>query len=167
MLPVETKLLRQNDRTVEAILLLEIELNESRELIALLEYSAAFFKAGNRQRGRELIYPELRSLPSSPGKIEAEADRAASAMLRIRLMPFNGISPLIMIPAVKDDLQMVMLCNDEQISQCLGGCGLLQFLLALTYHEEPSLCVQICRILSQLSFQNNEIGVIAMNSSNM
>ena len=36
-------------------------------------------------------------------------------MLRIRLMPFNGISPLIMIPAVKDDLQMVMLCNDEQI----------------------------------------------------
>ena len=60
-----------------------------------------------------------------------------------------------------------LFCNDEQISQCLGGCGLLQFLLALTYHEEPSLCVQICRILSQLSFQNNEIGVIAMNSSNV
>lgn len=52
-----------------------------------------------------------------------------------------------------------LFCGDEQLAQLLGSCGLLQFLRALTYHEEPSLCVQICRILSKLSFQNSQMGV--------
>ena len=52
-----------------------------------------------------------------------------------------------------------LFCGEEQLAQLLGSCGLLQYLGALTYHEEPSLCVQICRILSSLSVQDSEMGV--------
>ena len=52
-----------------------------------------------------------------------------------------------------------LFCNDEQIADCMISTGLLQYLKTLTYHKENSLCVQICRILSELTFQNNYIGV--------
>ena len=52
-----------------------------------------------------------------------------------------------------------LFCNDEQIADEMITTGLLQFLHSLTYHKEDSLCVQICRILSELSFQQNHVGV--------
>ena len=36
--------------------------------------------------------------------------------------------------------------------------GILQYLKALTYHTEDSLCVQSCRILSELTSQKNSLG---------
>ena len=40
----------------------------------------------------------------------------------------------------------------------LTNRGLLPYMQSLTYHEEDSLCVQICRILSSLTCQHNDIG---------
>ena len=36
--------------------------------------------------------------------------------------------------------------------------GVLQFMKSLTYHEESSVCVQICRVLSALTCQKNMVG---------
>ena len=52
-----------------------------------------------------------------------------------------------------------LFCGEAQLAQLLGSCGLLQYLEALTYHEEPSLCVQICRILARLAVLDSEMGV--------
>lgn len=52
-----------------------------------------------------------------------------------------------------------LFCNDEQIADTMISTGLLQYLHSLTYHKEDSLCVQICRILSELTFQKNHVGV--------
>ena len=53
-----------------------------------------------------------------------------------------------------------LFCANEQLAEIMVSSGLLQVLKALTYHKEDSLCVQICRILSDLSFQHNSVGVV-------
>lgn len=54
---------------------------------------------------------------------------------------------------------LAVFCADEEMAEVMVSSGLLQFLKALTYHTEDSLCVQVCRVLSELSFQHNSVGV--------
>lgn len=54
---------------------------------------------------------------------------------------------------------LAVFCADEEMAEVMVSSGLLQFLKALDYHKEDSLCVQVCRVLSELSCQHNSVGV--------